>query len=516
MANKNLFATLRGLFTSPPDTTNEAGGAAYSLTDEQALAQYAATGCLNGTFYATDQDQLQTTLRLANACAPEFVAKTALFAREQGAMKDMPALLCAVLAVRDGQLLARVFPRAIDNGKMLRNFVQVVRSGVVGRKSLGTLPRRLVRQWLEVRSELQLFLASIGNSPSLADVVKMVHPKPATPLRANFYSYLIGKPFAAGLLPAEIQQYELCKLGLAAPPDLPFQFLTSLPLDPAAWRAIACHASWTSLRMNLNTYQRHGVFDCAETTAVVAARLADRELLHKSKAFPYQIMTTLLNLDSQIPACIRAALETALETATRNVPALPGRVVVAVDVSGSMHSPVTGHRPGSTTATRCVDVAALFAAAIRRQNPCTEVIPFHDRVCDVKLDAEASILATAQRLASLPSGGTNCSAVLAKLNGNRARADVVIYLSDNQSWVDAGNGTATGMLAEWRRFRRSNPAAKLVCIDLQPYRTVQAPVADDVLHVGGFSDQVFEVLRAIANGRSARDHWVERIREVAL
>ena len=28
---------------------------------------------------------------------------------------------------------------------MLRNFVQIMRSGVVGRKSLGTLPKRLVQ-----------------------------------------------------------------------------------------------------------------------------------------------------------------------------------------------------------------------------------------------------------------------------------------------------------------------------------------------------------------------------------
>ena len=40
-------------------------------------------------------------------------------------MKDMPALLAAILAVRDLELLAQVFPRVIDSGKMLRNFVQI-------------------------------------------------------------------------------------------------------------------------------------------------------------------------------------------------------------------------------------------------------------------------------------------------------------------------------------------------------------------------------------------------------
>jgi 60 kDa SS-A/Ro ribonucleoprotein len=522
MANKHLFASTSGPRLPVADATNEAGGPAYALTAEQGLAQFAATGCLNGTFYASDVEQLASVLELARACAPEFVARTALFAREQGAMKDMPALLCAVLAVRDGALLDRVFDRVIDSARMLRNFVQMVRSGVTGRKSLGTLPRRLVRRWLAARTESELFRASAGNDPSLADVIKMVHPKPATPARDHLYRYLIGRPAALEQLPEEVQQLERLKVGQAPladvpPPDVPFLFLTGLPLSAGQWRAIALRASWTATRMNLNTFLRHGVFADGEAAAAIATRLADPELIRQARVFPYQIMTTLLNLTADVPACLRTALEAALETAAANVPALPGRVVVALDVSSSMHSPVTGERKGATTRVRCVDVAALFAAAIRRQSPTVRVIPFHDRVCPVDLDPKASVMATARKLATSRTGGTNCSAVLAHLNAERAGAEMVIYLSDNQSWVDAAaHPQATGMMVEWREFRRSNPTAKLVCIDLQPYRTVQAPVADAVVHVGGFSDQVFEVLRAVAEGQGSADLWVDRIREVAL
>lgn len=517
MANKSLFQTVFGKLLPKADTRNVAGGIAYSLTSEQALAQYAATGCLNGTHYATEQVQLRQVLDLANACEPRFVAQTAVYAREQGRMKDMPALLCAVLAVRDGALLTAAFPRAIDGGKQLRNFVQIVRSGQVGRKSLGTLPRRLVRQWLEARTEQQLFDGSIGARPSLTDVIRMVHPKPATPARDNFFRYLLGKPFDLDLLPAEVAQFELWKLGAAALPDLNFQFLAGQVLDAEQWRTVALRASWTTLRMNLNTFLRHGVFACAETTTVLAERLADPERIARAKAFPYQIMTTLQNLAPDVPQALRDALGTALELATANVPALPGRTVVAVDVSGSMSSPVTGHRKGATTKTTCRDVAALFAAAILRRNRSALVVPFHDRVCDVDLDPQAPILAVSQRLAALPSGGTNCSAVLSQLNRLGERADTVIYLSDNESWVDASpNGRSTAMLAEWRRFKQNNRTARLVCIDLQPLRTVQAPVADDVVHVGGFSDAVFDVLSDVVRGGIRPDHFVDRIRQVAI
>ena len=98
-------------------------------------------------------------------------------------MKDMPALLLAVLANRPGDHFDRAFDRVCDNGKMLRNFVQIIRSGVTGRRSLGSRPKRLVKRWIDSRSDAALLRASVGNEPSLADVIKMVHPTPTNASR---------------------------------------------------------------------------------------------------------------------------------------------------------------------------------------------------------------------------------------------------------------------------------------------------------------------------------------------
>ncbi|HEX8338054.1 MAG TPA: hypothetical protein VF621_15060, partial [Pyrinomonadaceae bacterium] len=125
MANKTLFKTLVGKLVPAADARNEHNAPAYALTPKQALAQYAATGCLGATFYAGAEEQLAKVLELCEGVEPEFVAKTAVYARERGLMKDMPALLLAVLAAKDVRLLAAVFPRVVDNGKMLRNFVQI-------------------------------------------------------------------------------------------------------------------------------------------------------------------------------------------------------------------------------------------------------------------------------------------------------------------------------------------------------------------------------------------------------
>ena len=147
MANKQLFASARALPRA--DTLNCEMAPAYGYELRHKLAQLAATGTLHDNFYSGAGAQLADVIGLVKAVGPAFVARTAVYARSKGAMKDMPALLAAWLTVGEPDLAIRVFGRVIDNGRMLRIFVQIMRSGVVGRTSLGTRPKRLVQQWLE-------------------------------------------------------------------------------------------------------------------------------------------------------------------------------------------------------------------------------------------------------------------------------------------------------------------------------------------------------------------------------
>ena len=526
MANKALFNSKFG-WLRKPDARNMHGAPAYAFAPKHALAQYAATGCLNSTFYAHADEQLDVVLDLVRALDDVFVAKAAVFARERGFMKDMPALLCAVLAKRNAAVLERVFPRVIDNAKMLRNFVQIVRSGVAGRRSLGSAPKRMVRAWFDGRDDDALFRGAVGQAPSLGDIVALAHPKPRTAEREALYGYLLGQVRTSPALPGLVKAYEAFKCGESLDvPAVPMEMLTSLPLSESDWSNVARRATWQATRMNLNTFARHGVFGRpgrvqnareAEVTQVVADRLRNAKLLRQARALPYQLMVAYANVDPAVPAVVRQALQDAMEIALANVPSFEGKVYVLPDVSGSMHSPVTGHRRGATTAVRCLDVAALIAAAVLRKNPLAEVLPFNDDVVPAILNPRDSVATNAAKLAELPSGGTNCSAPLKELNKFKAQGDLVVFVSDNESWVDAaGTGQATGVLKQWTAFKERNPKARLVNIDVQPNRTSQAPDRDDILNVGGFSDQVFETVAAFAAGRLGDGPWVSEIESVAI
>lgn len=516
MANVQLFNTLLAKLPLP-DAVNHQQAPAYAYTPKHKLAQLAMTGCLNQTFYADAQAQLADVLALTKDIDSDFVAKTAVYSRERGHMKDMPALLTAVLAAKRAEQLPAAFGRVVDNGKMLRNFVQIVRSGATGRKSLGSRPKKLVQAWLNKASEIQLLQAAVGNAPSLADVVKMVHPKPTEAWREAFFAWLIGKPFDAAQLPPLTRALLDYREGRSTElPVVPFQLLSNEALTAQQWATLAERMGWQALRMNLNTLARQGAFALPGVAEKVAARLADTNAVAKARVYPYQLLVAYRMAGDEVPAVVREALQDALDAALVNVPKLAGQVVLCPDVSGSMGSSVTGVRQGATSKVRCVDVAALVAAAILRTHPDARVLPFETKVVDVKLNPRDSVMTNAQKLAAVGGGGTNCSAPLAKLVAEGAKVDTVIMVSDNESWVDKTRRGATETMKQWDLIKRRNPHAKLVCIDLQPYGTTQAQESADVLNVGGFGDAVFDVIAQFAAGSFGAGHWVEAIESVQL
>ena len=515
MANRNLFASAVARLLPRAEAVNREGAPAYAYGPEAKLAQLAATGTLADNFYGAADAQLTDVLDAARAVDPYFVAQAAVYARSAGAMKDMPALLTAYLTVADPDLAVRLFGRVINSGRMLRNFVQIMRSGQVGRTSLGSRPKRLVQRWLEQASMRDLMAAATGNDPSLADIVRMVHPKPADAARKAFYGWLIGRPYDVAALPAEIAAFEAWKRDPAQPlPDVPFEWLTACPLDAEQWAAIASTMGWQALRMNLNTLARNGVFELDGMADQIAARLADRDALRKVRPMPYQLMVALGQVGDGVPLKVQAGLEEALELSLRGVPKVPGRIVVCPDVSGSMGSPVTGYRKGASSKVRCIDVAALVAAAMLRSNRTARVLPFEQQVVPLSLKGSDRLAVNAAKLAAIGGGGTNVSAPLALLNAEQAAVDLVVIVSDNESWVDKTRAGATATMREWDQLKRRNPAAKLVCVDVQPYGTTQASGRPDILNVGGFSDAVFDTIARFVSGET-RD-WVEIVKQVEV
>ena len=528
--NKNLFKTQHFPVT---DTVNHAGGIAYSMRAKEALAQLVMTGTFNDTFYSSASNLLDEVIKILDSkkVNPEFVAKLAIMAREQGFMKDSPALLTAWLSKNAPEYLEPVFNRVIDSGKMLRNFVQVMRSGVVGRKSLGTKSKKIVQQWLNKVSDYQLLMASVGKSPSLSDVIKMVHPKAESAERNVFFKWILGIELSGEevlMLPKNVIDLKMFQSGLnVETPKVPFELLTNLPLTKKHWIDIAKNASWHMTRMNLNTFTRNGVFENSEgvnldMVKMIANRLSNPDLIDTTKVFPYQIFTTWMYAGGDVHPLISDALHKAIIHCTNKIPQMNKNIWIFVDVSGSMRSPITGQQKGGTSKIRCVDVAALITSCYLKSNPeNTHVIMFDTSIHQADLNPN-NIFQNSSFIAKFGGGGTACHLPLEYLNKIKASGDLLIYISDNESWFGQDHvygfsrtfNDRTKTSKEWETFKRRNPHAKLVCIDLTPNTTTQVQTDKNILNVGGFSDQVFTIIDGFVN--KEKDHWIKTIENVKL
>ncbi|MHB8865021.1 MAG: TROVE domain-containing protein [Pirellulaceae bacterium] len=542
MVNKTLFSSIKSLL--PRATArNEAGGAAYALAPKQALAQLAATGCFGNTYYATAETQLDELRKLIDQVDDNvYLAKLAVYARERAYMKDMPAALLVSLSKRDTQLMHRVFDRVVDNGRVLRTVFQLIRSGQFGRNGLSSSLQRAFQRWLNEASVGKLLSASIGNDPSLRDILRMARPTPKDNARRALFGWLTDKevakwaPATEADLPDHVQaliayrQAETAEAQALIMGELSVRWdlLADAAKSPLVWKAIARQMGPQALRMNLNTLLRHEVLNDRVLVDYVADRIADADDIRGSRQFPYQFLAAYLNASDEVPQKIKAALHKAAEIACGNVPELLGPVIIGLDTSGSMSSPVTGHcGRGATTKMRCIDVAAVFAAAILRRNPDSVVIPFDTAAYHAQVDPGDTILSLAERLAKYGGGGTDCSIPLREANTKYRKRKFVgcVLVSDNESWVTRGQAFAldargsTGVMTEWHTFvanqqKMGVSTPKLVCIDIQHHGTTQAPERDDILNIGGFSDAVFQVVASYLTGDAGR--FVAEVEAVEL
>jgi 60 kDa SS-A/Ro ribonucleoprotein len=527
MANKALF-NKRGNQRRVPRTTtvNEAGGRAYKFDDKHALAQYVVTGTFSNVYYASAKEQLQKVEALCRGCDSVFLAKLAVYGRQVARMKDTPAYLLAVLTARgELNLVSTIFDGVCDNSKMLLNYVQIIRSGAVGRRSLGSRPKKLVQGWIKSKTPKQLFLGSLGHAnPSMADLIKMVRPRPDSVEEQTIYTYLTGLQRSGGIqadmstLPYDLKLFEQLKTGESTEiPDIPFRALTNCKLSEDQWRQIGRNMPWNTLRMNLNMLDRNGAFRRQSFVDEVAAKLSDAELVRRFNVFPYQLMTTYQNVQN-LPIQVKNALQDALEVATENVPSFDGHTVVAIDVSGSMQSSVTGDRRGSQSVTKCSDVAALIAACILRNNQEATVWAFDSggwysrRQTNLipglyasGLNPRDSVMTNARILANFGGGATDCSLPLRYINQQGMKVDNFIIVSDNQSWQGRwGHGDA--YMAQWVELRKRCRKARMINLDVQPYQSTQSPDAkQEILNIGGFSDVVFTVMDQFFNRNDEQD-----------
>lgn len=262
-------------------------------------------------------------------------------------------------------------------------------------------------------------------------------------------------------------------------------------VDKAAlWEAMIPSMGYMALLRNLRGFDEAGVSDTVAES--VAKRLADPEQVARSRQFPMRFLSAYRAAPS-----LRwgHALEKALDASLANVPELPGRTLVLVDTSGSMHS--TFSRDGSLMRW---DAATVFGLALARRCKSADVVSFssawygHDGSKVFPARRGESLLRSVDRWEAdgfFIGGGTDTEGAVRR---HYAGHDRVVILTDEQARY-GGSQDVTAAVPKDRMVYTWNLAG---------YRYGHAPSGFGTRHTfGGLTDAGFRMVPLLEAGRNA-------------
>ncbi|XSG73149.1 TROVE domain-containing protein [Herpetosiphon llansteffanensis] len=502
---------VRRLFARTPDAANglnHEGFPTYQRSLAERYVQMLLTNTIGSTFYASQGSNYALTLELHQAMLaanPLFAAKALVYAREQGTMRLQPIIGLVVLSTVDLGLFRQIFKRIILTPGDLQDFVQVVRSRQI-RPGMGRAIKQTINAWLLTLSEYHVikYGGTNAGSMTLRDVLRLTRPQPADDRTNALFSYLIDRERwretwaeqAATLLP---QIYAVEQLKRTTDPSeqralvetgrLPYEIVTgtSKP-DLAMWRTLMEQMPYFALLRNLATLQRAGVFHDSAMIEYVVGRLSDLESLRRAKILPFRLhaaWVAFLPMNEQ-EGLIRQTLAQMLEMAFENMPEIPGRVVIAPDISGSMRGTLN---PKSRV--RYVDIAGIFAGSLYHSNPTAQLLPFDTTIRQLDFSRHAKLMQIIQQIGTKFGGGTAVSAPISYLYARREVVDVVIALTDNEEWASDSWG-GTSFVKVWRNYLAEvNPNAQAFLITIAPYpHAVAPPDEPNVSFIFGWAEHV--------------------------
>ena len=236
----------------------------------------------------------------------------------------------------------------------------------------------------------------------------------------------------------------------------------------------------------------------------VCAYLANENAVANSKQLPFRFLSAyreIKQLSDGRAGLILEALEQAVLFSAANIAGYDAntKVVIAADVSGSMQTSVS---PKSKV--QNYDIGLMLSMLL--QNRCENVITgmFGDRWKVITVP-KRNILANVQefhRREGEVGYSTNGYLVIKDLLQRNKLVDKIMMFTDCQLWNS--NNTGETIAGLWKQYKKIAPAAKLYLFDLAGHGNTPLNVMrDDVFLIAGWSDKIFDVLRAIEEGADA-------------
>lgn len=538
---------------------NAAGGYTFSVSDWARVHRFLTLGADGGTYYATDRaltrENADVVLRAAAADPITLVRHIVDVADAGRAPKHNPALFALAIAAStddvDGRRAAlAALPRVARTATHLFQFAGYVEQF----RGWGPTLRRAVAGWYTDKPVEQLAYQLVKyrqrDGWTHRDMLRLASPKDVVdPARRMAFNWATGKglgDYAAppqrltdeqltagqrtavrpvldrGVVPAElaiVADFEDAQAATTTAAWLEIigrgngvsrEMLPDAALaEPAVWEALIQRGMpQTALMRQLPRLTRLGLLS-GSTGEMVAAQIADGDHLVKARVHPISVLVAQRTYASGSSARgartwtpvarISDALDAAFYAAYGAVRPAGKRTLLALDVSGSMGSRVSGL---PVTCREASAALAMVTAATERDH---RVIGFTagstgypaSSVSELDISPRRRLDDVCRYTAGLNFGATDCALPMVWARKNRVKVDTFHIYTDNETWY--GDIHPHQALRQYRE--KMGIDARLVVVAMTTSNNSIADPADrKQLDISGFDSTVPNLLADFSRG----------------
>jgi 60 kDa SS-A/Ro ribonucleoprotein len=451
-------------------TVNKAGGEAYSQTPELEFISILLTTFLKDQFYSSENDTTQRIKALIQQIPnKEFVAKAALYARNEFGMRSVSHVVAAEIArhVKGATWTKTFFNKIVHRPDDMMEILSYYWANY-DKKTPNSIKKGFALALANLDEYKLAKYKKSGAEVSLVDVVNICHPKSNPGLE---------KLMKGTLKPAETWENKLSNAGKGKTTE------EKATLKSYAWVSLLKEKKlgYFALLRNL----RNIISQSPEMVELACEQLTDSNLIKKSLVLPFRFTTAMKEIEQiegKDARKVISAISQAVDISCRNVPKFDGETLVVLDTSGSMEG-------------KPMDVGSLFTAILAKSNDA-DIMLFSDDATYASYNPGDSTTTLVQGIKRIMRpGGTNFNSIFPKCN---KKYDRIIILSDMQGWV--GYNTPKVEFNRYKEKYSANP--KIYSFDLQNYGTMQFP-EDNVFCIAGWSDKIFDVMKLMETDKNA-------------
>jgi 60 kDa SS-A/Ro ribonucleoprotein len=524
---------------------NSAGGYSWQVNAWDHLRRFLVLGSEGGSYYANERaltvENANNVLQCIREDGARAVSEIVAISDGGRAPKNDPAIFALALAAAQGddatrRLALDALPKVCRTGTHLFTFVEYVGS----MRGWGRGLRRAVGAWYTAQNPRQLAYGLVKYRQrggwTHTDTLRLAHPKPASEVQGAIFRWVTKRDEAAWARDlsspdddsmAFIWAFEQAQrvqelssiLKLIATYDLPREALpTEWLKKPEVWDALLQKMLMTAMVRNLGVMSKVGLLKAGSAAEKqVVERLTNAEILRKARIHPIAVLSALRvyalgyglkgqgnrygGLIYNIPRepewtptpRVMDALDTAFELAFHNVEPANRRMMLALDVSGSMAGGMIANVPGLSPR----DGAAAMALVTARTEPQYSVISFQDKIVPLNISAKMRLDDVVKATSGLPFGATDCAQPMLYALDKKLDVDAFVVYTDSETW----HGTVHPAQALQTYRQKTGIPARLVVVGMVANKfTIADPNDAGMLDVVGFDAAAPGVIADFARG----------------